>query len=109
MKGITHETLESHIRAVLASACAGNDDCLRGDTRRESGFGREACHFFAQPGETIHFSYDVPEDCVVTKEEWVWYLAIRMGMALLAVVLMAMNMVQLTLKQKRHDLFLGGN
>lgn len=35
--------------------------------------------------------------------------AIRMGMALLAVVLMAMNMVQLTLKQKRHDLFIGGN
>lgn len=38
MKGITHETLESHIRAVLASVCAGNDDCLRRDTRRESGF-----------------------------------------------------------------------
>ena len=34
---------------------------------------------FAQPGKTIHFSYDVPEDCVVTKEEWVWYLAYTDG------------------------------
>lgn len=24
---------------------------------------------FAQPGETIHFTYDVPENYVVTKEE----------------------------------------
>lgn len=29
--------------------------------------------------EAIHFSYDVPEDCVVTKEEWVWYLAYTDG------------------------------
>lgn len=34
---------------------------------------------FAQPGETIHFSYDVPEDYVVTKEKWVWYFAYTDG------------------------------
>lgn len=34
---------------------------------------------FAQPGETIHFTYDVPEDFVVTKEEWLWYFAYTDG------------------------------
>lgn len=67
MKGITHETLESHIRAVLASACAGNDGCLRGDTRRENGIGRETCHFCTAGGGKIHFSYDAPENYVVKK------------------------------------------
>lgn len=34
---------------------------------------------FAQPGETIHFTYDVPEDYVVTKEEWLWYFCYTNG------------------------------
>lgn len=34
---------------------------------------------FAQPGETIHFTYDVPEDYVVTKEEWLWYFCYTDG------------------------------
>lgn len=34
---------------------------------------------FAQPGEIIHFTYDVPEDFVVTKEEWLWYFAYTDG------------------------------
>lgn len=34
---------------------------------------------FAQPGETIHFTYDVPENYVVTKEEWLWYFAYTDG------------------------------
>lgn len=50
---------------------------------------------FAQPGETIHFTYDVPEDYVVTKEEWLWYFAIRMVVALLS---MMANMVRVTWK-----------
>jgi len=35
--------------------------------------------FLHSRGKTIHFSYDVPEDCVVTKEEWVWYFAYMDG------------------------------
>lgn len=34
---------------------------------------------FAQPGETIHFTYDIPEDYVVTKEEWLWYFCYTDG------------------------------
>lgn len=34
---------------------------------------------FAQPGETIHFTYDVPENYVVTKEEWLWYFCYTDG------------------------------
>lgn len=34
---------------------------------------------FARPGETIHFTYDVPEDYVVKKEEWLWYFAYTDG------------------------------
>lgn len=34
---------------------------------------------FAQPGETIHFSYDVPEDYVATKEECLWYFCYTDG------------------------------
>ena len=39
---------------------------------------RSDCHF-AQPGETIHFTYDVPENYVVTKEEWLWYFCYTDG------------------------------
>lgn len=34
---------------------------------------------FAQPGETIHFTYDVPENYVATKEEWLWYFCYTDG------------------------------
>ena len=34
---------------------------------------------FAQPGETIHFSYDVPEGFIVDKEGWSWCFAYTDG------------------------------
>lgn len=34
---------------------------------------------FAQPGETIHFTYDVPEGFIVDKEEWSWCFAYTDG------------------------------
>ena len=34
---------------------------------------------FAQPGETIHFTYDVPEGFIVDKEGWSWCFAYTDG------------------------------
>lgn len=34
---------------------------------------------FAQPGETIHFTYNVPEDYVVKNEDWLWYFTYSDG------------------------------
>lgn len=41
---------------------------------------------FAQPGETIHFTYDVPEGFIVDKEGWSWCLPIRMVVAVLTMM-----------------------
>lgn len=51
MEEITHETLEGHIRTVLASFCAGNDSCLRGDKGSENGLERSDCHFCPAGGK----------------------------------------------------------
>lgn len=75
---IAHETLEGHIRTVLASfALATTVACA--ETREEKVDLEGKRVIFAQPGETIHFSYDVPEGFIVDKEGWSWCFAYTDG------------------------------